>query len=353
MAVSRSKTLAFAAIAIAALLHSSVAQTTHTVGGNTGWTIPQGGDSVYSNWASGNSFSVGDILVFNFAAGAHDVTQVNKADYDSCSASNPMMTSTNTPARITLNTSGEHYFICGVPGHCSAGQKVTVNVLASTTGSSPSPSPAPMMMPPSPSPAPRRALTPASAPSPAPTTVSAPTPSTSPVAGDVPLSAPSPSARPPMTYTVGDSFGWNIPTSGASQFQNWAAGKDFMVGDILVFNYTAGAHNVAEVTSDAFTACTTVNPISLDSNPPSRITLTTAGEHFYLCAIPGHCSAGQQLSINVSGAGSTSPSPSGSTTPSSPSPTAGDMAPPSPNSAATVGGVSAAAFLSVVAALLL
>ncbi|CAI0629274.1 unnamed protein product [Linum tenue] len=194
MAVSRSKTLAFAAIAIAALLHSSVAQTTHTVGGNTGWTIPQGGDSVYSNWASGNSFSVGDILVFNFAAGAHDVTQVNKADYDSCSASNP--------------------------------------VLASTTGSS-SPSPAPMVMPPSPSPAPRRALTPASAPSPAPTTVSAPTPSTSPVAGDVPLSAPSPSARTPMTYTVGDSFGWNIPTSGASQFQNWAAGKDFMVGDIL------------------------------------------------------------------------------------------------------------------------
>ncbi|CAI0629279.1 unnamed protein product [Linum tenue] len=286
MAVSRSKTLAFAAIAIAALLHSSVAQTTHTVGGNTGWTIPQGGDSVYSNWASGNSFSVGDILVFNFAAGAHDVTQVNKADYDSCSASNPMMTSTNTPARITLNTSGEHYFICGVPGHCSAGQKVTVNVLASTTGSS-SPSPAPMVMPPSPSPAPRRALTPASAPSPAPTTVSAPTPSTSPVAGstspspsgsttpsspsptagassspaprraltpasapspastasaptpstspvsgDSPSSAPGPSARPPMTYTVADSFGWNIPRN-ASLFQSWAAGKDFMVGDVL------------------------------------------------------------------------------------------------------------------------
>ncbi|CAI0629284.1 unnamed protein product [Linum tenue] len=350
MAVSRSKTLAFAAIAIAALLHSSVAQTTHTVGGNTGWTIPQGGDSVYSNWASGNSFSVGDILVFNFAAGAHDVTQVNKADYDSCSASNPMMTSTNTPARITLNTSGEHYFICGVPGHCSAGQKVTVNVLASTTGSS-SPSPAPM------------ALTPASAPSPAPTTVSAPTPSTSPsapspastasaptpstspVSGDSPSSAPGPSARPPMTYTVADSFGWNIPRN-ASLFQSWAAGKDFMVGDVLVFNYSAGAHNVAEVTSDAYAACTTTNPISLDSRPPSRITLTTPGEHFYLCAIPGHCTAGQQLSINVTGeAGGASPS-------GSPSPGSGDMAPPSPNSAASLAGVSAAALLSVFVALL-
>ncbi|CAI0629278.1 unnamed protein product [Linum tenue] len=155
------------------------------------------------------------------------------------------------------------------------------------------------------------------------------------------------------THTVGGNTGWTIPQGGDSVYSNWASGNSFSVGDILVFNYTAGAHNVAEVTSDAFTACTTANPISLDSNPPSRITLTSAGEHFYLCAIPGHCSAGQQLSINVSGAGSTSPSPSGSTTPSSPSPTAGDMAPPSPNSAATVGGVSATAFLSVVAALLL
>ncbi|CAI0389281.1 unnamed protein product [Linum tenue] len=353
MAVSR---LALAAIVIATLLHSSAAQTPHTVGGTTGWTIPRGGESVYSNWAAGNSFAVGDILVFNFAAGAHDVTQVNKADYDSCSAANPMMTSTTGPARITLSSSGEHYFICGVPGHCSAGQKVTVNVLASTTASSPAPAP----VTPS-SPAPRRALTPTSAPTPStspvsgdfPSSAPARTPSTSPVSGDVPTSAPAPSARSPMTYTVGDSFGWNIPTNGATLFQNWAAGKDFMVGDILVFNYTAGAHNVAEVTSDAYTACTTANPISLDSNPPSRITLTTAGEHFYLCAVPGHCSAGQQLSINVTGAASSTPgtpSPSGSTTPSSP---AGDVAPPSPNSATTVAGVSAAAFLSVFVALLL
>ncbi|CAI0629285.1 unnamed protein product [Linum tenue] len=337
MAVSRSKTLAFAAIAIAALLHSSVAQTTHTVGGNTGWTIPQGGDSVYSNWASGNSFSVGDILVFNFAVGIHDVTQVSKANYDACSASDPMLIATTSPARVTLNSSGEHYFICGFPGHCSAGQKVTVNVLASTSA----PSPAPMA---SSSPAPRRALTPASAPSPA-STASAPTPSTSPVSGDSPSSAPGPSARPPMTYTVADSFGWNIPRN-ASLFQSWAAGKDFMVGDVLVFNYSAGAHNVAEVTSDAYAACTTTNPISLDSRPPSRITLTTPGEHFYLCAIPGHCTAGQQLSINVTGeAGGASPS-------GSPSPGSGDMAPPSPNSAASLAGVSAAALLSVFVALL-
>ncbi|CAN1120591.1 Blue copper protein [Linum perenne] len=348
-AAIRSNTLSFAAIVIAALLHFSAAQTTYTVGNTMGWTIPQGGASAYSTWAANNSFAVGDILVFNFAVGAHDVTKVTKANYDSCTGTNPLMTSTTSPARVTLNSSGEHYFICNFPGHCNAGQKVTVNVLASTS----SPSPAPMASSPAPmpsSPAPRRALSPASAPSPS-STVTAPTPSTSPVAGDGPSSSPAPSSRQPMTYTVGDSFGWNIPTN-RSLFRDWASGKDFMVGDSLVFNYAAGAHNVAEVTSDGYTACRTANPISLDSNPPSRITLTTPGEHFYICAIAGHCSAGQQLSINVTGAtGTTSGSPSGSATP----PPSGSATPPpagDSNSATSV-GVSVVAFLSVFVAMLL
>ncbi|CAN0918244.1 Uclacyanin 1 [Linum grandiflorum] len=336
MATIQSNTLAVTAIVMATLLQFSAAQTTYTVGNTMGWAIPQGGASAYSNWAANNSFAVGDILVFNFAAGAHDVTKVNKADYDSCTGTTPLMTSSTSPARVTLNSSGEHYFICNFPGHCNAGQKLTVNVLSASTSS---PSPAPMPS----SPPPRRALSPATSPSSS--TATAPTPSTtSPVAGDdSPSSAPAPSSRPPMTYTVGDSFGWNIPTTG-SVFRDWAAGNDFMVGDILVFNYATGAHNVAEVTRDGYRACTTANPISLDSNPPTRITLTTPGEHFYICAIAGHCTAGQQLSINVTGPTSTtSGSPSGSATPS----------PPGDSSSATTMGVSAATFLSVFVALLL
>lgn len=51
-----------AVIAVAALLQSSVAQTSHTVGDALGWTIPPNGASDYSNWATGKTFAVGDIL---------------------------------------------------------------------------------------------------------------------------------------------------------------------------------------------------------------------------------------------------------------------------------------------------
>ncbi|CAN0900203.1 Uclacyanin 1, partial [Linum grandiflorum] len=365
-------TAIFIAFAALLLLQTSVqAQTTHTVAGSTGWTIPQGGPSVYSTWAASNSFSVGDVLVFNFPAGAHDVTEVTKADYDACTSTNPLTLVTTSPARVTLNSAGDHYYICNFPGHCAAGQKLTVNVLGSATAPSPAPSsmtprprsPSPVVSAPPPAmSAPPPAM---SAPSPAmsapPPAMDAPatTPSMSPVPGDVsPSSAPGPASRPPMTYTVGDSFGWNIPTSGgAGMFRNWAAGKDFMVGDTLVFNYTARAHNVAEVTRDAFTACRTTNPISIDSTPPSRKILTSPGEHFYICAFPQHCTLGQVLSINVTGAAATTPtgspsgSPSGSMTPSSPSPS-GDSAPPPPDSAASFTGVSVATILSVLVVLL-
>lgn len=53
-----------AAIAVAALIHSSAAQSNHTVGDTTGWTIPPtgSGSGFYSTWAASKTFSVGDIL---------------------------------------------------------------------------------------------------------------------------------------------------------------------------------------------------------------------------------------------------------------------------------------------------
>ena len=51
-----------AAIAIAALIQTSVAQTTHTVGDTTGWAIPTGDPAFYSSWAANQTFNVGEIL---------------------------------------------------------------------------------------------------------------------------------------------------------------------------------------------------------------------------------------------------------------------------------------------------
>lgn len=43
-------------------VHHATAQTIHVVGDSDGWTVPQGGAALYSDWASRNNFSVGDSL---------------------------------------------------------------------------------------------------------------------------------------------------------------------------------------------------------------------------------------------------------------------------------------------------
>ncbi|KAK2631370.1 hypothetical protein EUGRSUZ_L03012 [Eucalyptus grandis] len=107
-----------------------------------------------------------------------------------------------------------------------------------------------------------------------------------------------------VTYTVGDAMGWTIPAGGAAAYEAWANSQIFEVGDILVFNFNDGAHDVAEVTETAFNSCDGTNTLSISTVPPARITLATAGQHFFICTVPGHCSSGQKVAINV-----TAPSP--------------------------------------------
>nr|GMC71383.1 cucumber peeling cupredoxin-like [Ipomoea batatas] len=50
------------ALAMATMLQPGTAQTAHVVGDNIGWAVPSNGAAAYSNWASGKTFNVGDIL---------------------------------------------------------------------------------------------------------------------------------------------------------------------------------------------------------------------------------------------------------------------------------------------------
>ena len=110
------------------------------------------------------------VVEFEFTTGAHDVAKVTKAAFDACNSTNPISHKTTGPANFTLDTSGEHYFICTVGTHCSLGQKLAVNVSA---------------------------------------------------------------ARAETEFIVGDSLGWTVPSGGAVTYQNWAANKTFVVGDSL------------------------------------------------------------------------------------------------------------------------
>ncbi|CAI9294300.1 unnamed protein product [Lactuca saligna] len=102
-------------------LHCQVAHAaTYVVGGRSGWTFG------LSNWPRGKNFKAGDILVFNYKIGVHNVVAVNKAGYTGCS---------NTPRNAKVYSSGKdqirlvkglNNFICTFPGHCDGGMKIQV-----------------------------------------------------------------------------------------------------------------------------------------------------------------------------------------------------------------------------------
>ncbi|KAL5722224.1 hypothetical protein ACHQM5_005770 [Ranunculus cassubicifolius] len=171
----------FLLVAIA-LIHSVSAQTTHVVGGSAGWTVPSPA-TLYSDWASTQTFTVGDSLTFNFASGTHAVATVTQAAYDACDGTSPIGAIQMTgPVTIRLTSPGRQYYFCTFQGHCSSGQKLSINVVAAAA--SPPPTTA--------SPPPRTATPP-------PTSASPPTPSTvsPPIA-----TPPSTSDIPPTTSTV-------------------------------------------------------------------------------------------------------------------------------------------------------
>ena len=139
------------------------AATSFTVGGKSGWTI--GVD--YTTWASGNTFKVGDSLVFNYAKGLHTVAEVSAADYLACAAANAVGSDGSGATTVPLKTGGKHYFICTIAGHCAGGMKLEVTVSGSGSGSGSSPT--------TPMPTPTTPYT-----SPTPTTTTPTTPYTTP-----------------------------------------------------------------------------------------------------------------------------------------------------------------------------
>ncbi|KAK1418474.1 hypothetical protein QVD17_27619 [Tagetes erecta] len=184
--------------------HVTIAQTTHVVGDTLGWTIPSNGAAAYTTWASQQTFIVGDILVFNYENGQHDVAEVSAAAYDPCSSTNPLSLATTAPTSLTLTNAGPHYYICTFTSHCQIGQKLAINVSTSTT----TPPPTTPASPPTTTPTPP---TPASPPT---TTL---TPPTTPMEPCPPTSSPTGSPLSPPTTTSGSTTP-PPPNSGASAF---------------------------------------------------------------------------------------------------------------------------------------
>ncbi|KAL8515245.1 hypothetical protein ACS0TY_014093 [Phlomoides rotata] len=125
----------------------------YKVGDSAGWTTI--GNVDYKAWAVAKNFQIGDIIVFEYNPQFHNVMQVIHSQYKACNVSSPITTHTTGNDSITITTSGHHFFLCGVPGHCQSGQKVDINILRSPSiapSESGTPSPVPEATVPAPSP---------------------------------------------------------------------------------------------------------------------------------------------------------------------------------------------------------
>ncbi|KAF8043202.1 hypothetical protein BT93_A1521 [Corymbia citriodora subsp. variegata] len=211
---------------VAALLIELAAAASYTVGGpNGGWDT----STNVQTWASSQKFLVGDSLVFQYAP-SHDVTEVTKADYDSCQATSPIKTSTGGSTTVSLTSAGKRYFICTTPGHCTAGMKLEVDTLAATS----SPPPVTPATPPPASPSTPPSKSPAESPASPPRSALAPkTPESSPAA--TPGSAPpseSPAGSASPSGTVAESPKSSSPNGGSLAF-TWVMGVCFGVLSLL------------------------------------------------------------------------------------------------------------------------
>uniref|UniRef100_A0A0D3GW65 Phytocyanin domain-containing protein n=1 Tax=Oryza barthii TaxID=65489 RepID=A0A0D3GW65_9ORYZ len=316
----------------AAVLGTAMGITTYTVGAPAGsWDTRTN----YAQWVSAITFRVGDQLVFKYSPAAHDVVEVNKADYDSCSSSSPISTFNSGDDTIPLAAIGTRYFICGFPGHCTVGMKVAVKVEAAT-GSNPTPSPlAPL--PRTPTAMAPNAMPPTNGGQPAPPSSSASKPVG--VASLVGLSLSAivaslmaimaaanrsallvvamaaavlaTTATGATTYTVGAPAGsWDTRTN----YAQWVSAITFRVSDQLVFKYSPAAHDVVEVTKAGYDSCSSSGPIATFNSGDDIVPLTAIGTRYFICGFPGHCTAGMKVAVKVeaataTGGSGTAPSP--------------------------------------------
>ena len=69
----------------------------------------------------------GDTVTFKWSGTAHNVEKVRKDVYNSCDGITKTEGSSG-PFTFKAKKEGTFYFVCGVEGHCEAGQKAKIEV---------------------------------------------------------------------------------------------------------------------------------------------------------------------------------------------------------------------------------
>ncbi|XP_062015298.1 blue copper protein 1b-like [Rosa rugosa] len=139
--------------------------------------------------------------------------------------------------------------------------------------------------------------------------------------------SPSISAK---NYVVGDEQGWTVEID----YEAWAKGKQFYVGDNLIFKYLPGVHNVVEVKEKEFKECAAPSSTKPLTTGGDLIKLATPGKKWFICSVGKHCELGnQKVAVTVLSSPSSSPSsiPSSSSPNVAPSPSTSSLTSPGPD----------------------
>ncbi|KAL5709018.1 hypothetical protein ACHQM5_019754 [Ranunculus cassubicifolius] len=97
-------------------------------------------------------------------------------------------------------------------------------------------------------------------------------------------------------YIVGDKTGWTL----GFDYRTWAKGKQFFVGDRLIFRYPVGAHNVFKVNGTSFQTCAVPPASEALTTGYDIIPLAAEGRKWYICGVGKHCAmGGMKLFIEV------------------------------------------------------
>ncbi|KAH7839210.1 hypothetical protein Vadar_001275 [Vaccinium darrowii] len=105
-------------------------------------------------------------------------------------------------------------------------------------------------------------------------------------------------------YNVGGSSGWDI----SSDLDTWTQDKKFVVGDVLVFQYSS-SHSVQEVTKESYQGCNTTNVLQSSSTGNTSFPLTSPGDRYFICGNQLHCFGGMKLHVTVKNNPAAAPAP--------------------------------------------
>nr|XP_043616605.1 blue copper protein-like [Erigeron canadensis] len=123
-------------VGVLLLLSTQGSAEQHIVGGKQGWEE----STDFDTWASGQTFKVGDTLVFKYSP-MHSVAELgSEKEYKSCDVGSATNSMSDGNSVVKLTKAGTRYFACGTSGHCGQGMKVKITTVAASSSGASSPS---------------------------------------------------------------------------------------------------------------------------------------------------------------------------------------------------------------------